>query len=314
MASVLCLACGAAVAEPAATPKAAPPNTVAPVTVTAPAKPKTIEKQSQSFVEGHATVQNPEVDQIGRWRDPVCVQVLGLPHPDDASMVEARIEAVAQAVGLPAARGGCRANVEIVFSNQPQRVMDEVARRREYLLGYFHRHDRGQLKAVTHPIQAWYVTSTRGTGEGNVAMMFTPNLGQFAQVNTQVIDDPDHRPPGGCAGSHFTACLQSDFANVFIVADTKALAGRQLGLVTDYLVMLALSQPRALDRCNPLPSILDLLADCTGRDPPDGLTPADAAYLTSLYAADSQAKRMVEQSEIASRMAKILIRAKAGGR
>ncbi len=139
----------------------------------------------------------------------------------------------------------------------------------------------------------------------------------YSQTQTEVIDDPDNQPPNGCADSRIsTSCLQSLLHNVFIVADSNALQGKDLGLVADYLVMLALAEPRTLEGCAALPSVIDVLAKpaCAGRDPPDGLTPADAAYLTALYAADLRAKKPNEEYEISERMAKILIGAKPAGR
>ena len=38
----------------------------------------------------------------------------------------------------------------------------------------------------------------------------------------------------------------------------------------------------------------------------DGLTPADAAYLTALYATDPEAKKMAQESDITARMTKML--------
>jgi hypothetical protein len=317
-ACVLCPPPAAALAQAAPPPAArtAAATTVAPVTVTAPAKPRVIEKQASAFVLSYAAAQNPEIGQIGRWRDPVCVQVVGLPQPDEAAKIQARIESVAQAVGLPAARAGCTANVEIVFSAEPQRIMDIVAQRHEFLLGYYHTHDHDRLKQVTRPIQAWYVTATRGNGEGASALALN-GLRRYAQYRTEVIDDPQNAPPTGCGDSRLTtSCLESVFNNVFIVADSKATEGRDLGMVADYLVMLALSQPRSLDGCNAMASVLDAFAKsaCPGREPPDGLTPPDAAYLTALYGTDLDAKTKVEESDIADRMARILIKANAAGR
>jgi len=217
------------------------------------------------------------------------------------------IESVAEAVGLPKTRPTCSANVEIVFSDQPQAVMDKVAQRREYLLGYYHRHDHDRLKKVTHPMQSWYVTATRGDGGSVAGILFGGISG--VQVKTDVIDDPENPPPNSCGDSpHFTACLKSEFRNVFIVADSKALEGKGVGLLSDYLVMLALSQPKSLDGCNPLPSVTDLFVApaCPGRDAPDGLTPADAAYLTALYMSDAEGKKDMEQTDISNRMAKML--------
>jgi hypothetical protein len=316
IASVLCSA-SAALAQPASEPPAKPaePTTVAPVTVEAAPKPKVVEKQAHSFVQSYAAAPNAEVDQIGRWRDPVCVQVLGLPA-DQGALVKARIEEVAQAVGLAKARASCRANVEIVFTDKPQALMDDVARRREQLLGYDHRHGRDRLKTVTRPIQAWYVTATLGGGDiGGALFNPTGGLPGGVQVHREVIDDPDNPAPVGCGDNpRFTGCLQSAFKNVFVVADAKALEGRELGLLADYLVMVALSQPRSLDGCNALSSVIDVLAKtaCPGRDAPDGLTPGDAAYLTALYSADLEARKDKEVSEISGRMARILTKASGG--
>jgi hypothetical protein len=312
---------GAALAQPPA--KAPPSTTVAPVTVQG-ATPKTITAQSRAFVQGTATAPNPEIGQIGRWHEPVCVQVEGLAQAAQANEIKARIESVAQAVGLPAARAGCRANVEIVFSDSPQATMDVVAKRREDLLGYGHRHDHDRLKTVSHPIQAWYKTATRGEGANNAAIMFaafnvySPDFPGRTAGNYRT-DDPDMGAPTGCGDSpHFTACLTSEFQNVFIVADGKALKDRSAGLAADYLVMLALSQPKSLDGCAALPSVLDLTAKtvCPGREAPGGLTPADAAWLTALYGSDGRAKGDGERSDIANRMAGILIKASMpeGGR
>jgi hypothetical protein len=302
----------AALAQPASAPAAqdAPSTTVAPVTVTVQATPKAIISQSDSFVQHYSAVSSPEIDQIGRWRDPVCVQVEGL-VPKQAALIKARIEEVAQEVGLRAARAGCKANVEIVFADKPQAAMDAVARRREYLLGYEHRHNRDRLKTVTRPIQSWYVTSTRSTSSGNIAALV--EAGIAVQLHLSVVDDPDNMPPMGCMSNPFTHCYASAFENVFIAADSKVLEGKNLGLVADYMVMLALSKPRSLDGCNALPSVVDRFAQtaCPGRDPPDGLTPADASYLTALYAADLEGIKNFEWSDITRRMAAILIKASA---
>ena len=301
------LAAGVAPAQPVPQ-HAAAPTTVAPVTVTAPSQ-GTIERQSYSFVRNRVTAGNPEVGQITRWYDPVCVEVVGLPRQEEADSIKARIESVAHAVGAPKSRKDCRANVEIVFSTTPQEIMDMVADRRDYLLGYYHAHLANQLKRVTHPIQSWYVTATESSVP-DAAVLAMNHLGQFTNRRASVIDDPDHMGPGGCAASRFTSCLQSEFFNVFIVADSKALEGKELGLVEDYMVMLALSHPRTLDQCNGFASVLDYFANpgC-GRPAPDGLTPADAAYLTALYKSDLRAKGWGERGEISLRMSRILLKA-----
>jgi hypothetical protein len=311
-ACALALAASGALAQSAPAQKPGGSTAVPSVTVEAP-PPKVIERQSFDFVQGVTKPSNPEVDAIGRWHDAVCVAVLGLAETE-AAKIKTRIQEVAAEVGLPAAKPACSANVEIFFSDRPQLVMDKVAKQRGQLLGYYHVHDRAALKQVTRPIQAWYVTATRGRGGTNVV----PFLGTSdpfdtglpgLQTSPRVVDDPENIPPAGCGDNpHFTACLSSEFANVFVVADAKALQGKDLAFLSDYLAMLALSQPRSLDGCAALASVIDALApsDCGGRLAPDGFTPADAAYLTSLYSADPEGKRVAQQTEISTRMARIL--------
>jgi hypothetical protein len=304
---------GVALAQAVTAPadKAAPATTVSRLTVQAPPSPRLPRERTQRFVRSYAAAPNPNIDQIGRWREPVCVMVLGLPLADQAARIKARIETMAQSLGLPAAREGCAPNVEIAFEDDPQRAMDGVARRLEYLLGYYHLSRTIQLKTITHPIQAWYVTATRSEGV-ETAGLVSSGLPQAFFQKPEAIDDPENPAPAGCL-SRFTSCYTSRFHNVLIVADNKALVGLSLRLVGDDLVMLALSQPRSLDGCNALPSVIDRFAKspCPGRDPPDGLTPADTAYLTALYSADLEARKGTEQFDLAGRMARSLIQAKA---
>ncbi len=130
------------------------------------------------------------------------------------------------------------------------------------------------------------------------------------QRHANVDDDPDETVPTGCSDAPaFTHCLTSELTNALIVVDTGHLKpGQTLGPVTDYLSLLALAQIKSLDGCAVLPSVLDMMGrPCIGRDKPNGLTPADAAYLTALYKSDLQANKPLEMDEISTRMSGILI-------
>jgi hypothetical protein len=306
------LAASAALAQSASSPASgdAMSRTVSPLTIQAPPSPKVIHRQAESFVQSYAATANPNVEQIARWHGPVCVQVWGLPLAEQAAKIKARIDGMAQALGLPAARAGCKTNVEIVFTPKPQSLVDSIARRWQPLLGYYHLSDTRRLKTVTHPIQAWYSTATRSEGVDVADVLFSQLPQSPVPASpTGVADDPTNAPPVGCF-DRFTACYKSLFHNVLIVADSKALEDEPLRLVADDMVMLALSQPKSLDGCNVLPSVIDHFARsrCHGRAPPTGLTPADAAYLGALYAAEADGKKRFDESDIADRMAKILIK------
>jgi hypothetical protein len=106
-------------------------------------------------------------------------------------------------------------------------------------------------------------------------------------------------------------CPHSLFLNVLIVVDASHMGDVPVDLASDYLALLALSQPKpqSLDGCLALPSVLDLYAvNCPGREPPTGLTPADRAYLTGLYAANVAQEQFGQgaPTEIAGRMVKMI--------
>ena len=285
-ASAVALGANAALAQAPAQPPGG--TTVAPVTVQAAPPPKTIERQSWDFTQSFATEPNTERHQLLRWRDPVCVKVMGV-EDKQAAYIKARIEDVARSVDLHVGKPGCSSNIQIVFTDRPQALMDRVAQKDELILGYYHRHDHDRLKIVTRPVQAWYVTAVQ-------------------QSHGPVMADPENQT-GGCEARKF-ACEESMYANAFVVADSRALKGKDVGLLSDYLVMLTLGPPRSLDGCMSMPSVIDALSPAScGHDKPDGLTPGDAAYLTALYQANLEYRAEFAETDISRRMARILINA-----
>jgi hypothetical protein len=321
-ASALAFAAGAAFAQSKPAQPARPAQqvgaiVVAPVTVQAPSPPKVVERQSYRFTQKLVSPSpNPRIDQLTRWRDPLCPKVVGLVAPQE-QQIEARIDEVAAELKLPVRKPGCTANIEIVFNDRPQAVMDAVYRRRPQILGYWFFHEGKQMKTVTRPIQAWRTTSTLGTPTNNNGLATNGMVGlSLPYTHAEVVDDAWNTPPAPCffaVASFATQCRQSLFKNVFIVVDSKVLGSNALEVIADYLTLVALADPGSLDGCNDLPSVLDVLArsPCPGRDPPDGLTPADAAYLTALYTADHEGRAWAETGDISNRMAKILVQANA---
>jgi hypothetical protein len=298
---------------PEGTPAVAPPAAEA----TTPAE---LKLQTYDFVQSYAA-GTPRLDQIAHWNHPVCVAVQGLQAAQNA-LVKARVEEVAKALKVGARGGRCNPDVEIMFADQAQPFLDRVASTREDLLGYWHRRDRDTLKVMSRPVQAWYVTATvsGASNSGGTAFAYMDKAETSSDTSTQsvsgeVIDDPDSRPPGGCAGSRLSACLKSVFSHVLVVVDNKAVQGASSGLLADYAAMLAMAQPQSLDGCTSLKSVIDLYSrGCAGRDAPEGLTRADVAYLTSLYKANLETKKVSQQAEIAGRMADMLLKANAEDR
>jgi hypothetical protein len=303
----------------------AAPTLVAPVTVQSAAPPKVIKKQTQSFVETYS-VAAPKLDLIARWRRSVCVQVVNLP-PEQAALVKARVEEVARGVGIEISKPGCVSNVQIVLTSQPQAFIDKLTKENERVLGFHYPSDLKRLKTVTHPIQAWYQTAT--LSDGNVGDLFGADLkdadGNYVSPydafpipmdKHETLDVADTPGPIGCAGFLMTDCVRSAFVNVLVVMDSHAVEGKSLGALADYMAVLALSQAKPALSCSPLPSIFDLLVKtpCAGRDTPEGLMPADAAFLTALYAPRSDVSARLDRGQMEDRMADILIKAQAGAK
>jgi hypothetical protein len=312
----------------------APPTPVSPLTVEGTER-KVLEKQARAFVDIYAA--ETKLGVLARWTVPACVAVIGL-IPEQAAQFKTRIEEVAKAVRAPMGPPGCTPNIEIVFTNDAQRDLDDTVARNPTILGY-----HGE-KTVTRPIQAWYDTVTGGLRARTAGPAddgpAPPDPGAMERrVAVERFDPQWERGDRGfgearrCTDSGVAAhnprllshvvgsptyetdipCEHSLFLNVLVMVDAAHMGDVSVPLTADYLALVALSQPqpRALDGCLALPSVLDLYAkDCPGREAPTGLTPADMAYLAGLYAANLTVVRLNTQngqSDIAGRMVDTLI-------
>jgi len=322
-----------------ATPQ--PATAVAPVIVT-PSVMASGLARSRAFIEAYAA-PTARLGRYARWSVPPCIVVSGIAAAQAAS-IRSRLEDVARSAGLEPAGAGCKANVEIEFTAEPQALVDRIVQKAPQVLGFQPGVDAKTQKTVTRPVQAWYMTASRGgadvlaqsnamagvPGPGLVApdpgtttsAQRTPanetwaraaRLAQLPNLSTpESLDGPGRESGAGCGDPRVSSC-QSVFWNVLVVVDVERVKDRSVASLTDYVAMLALSQPRSLDGCMALASIIDLLAPtpCSDRDAPGGLTPADTAYLAALYATDPQANRTMQQSVMSERMAGVLVKAAA---
>jgi hypothetical protein len=292
------------------------------VQVTAKLDQRTLERVAGQFTESHAAA-NRAVHQIGRWRVDVCPGVTGL-QPAASAFVSRRVTEVARSVGAPTpetGKGGksCAVNVDIVFTPDPQQLLDHVAKAYPALLGS----SRSPGDAISrHPIQSWYVTGTKVDGWNPIA------TGLLAPLVVGVQMGVDASTPGGAvasdgarvdpaygegftgigrSGSYLTKGYASELLQVFVVVDTGKVAGHSLSSISDYIAMLALTRMDSLDGCNELSSIIDLLSSgCGDRQKPAALTDADTAYLKALYSSNLEMNLNVERGDIRDRMVKAI--------
>jgi hypothetical protein len=314
LAAAFALAAAAAAARPLpagdtpATLAQEPATTVSPLTVTGEL-PKLSRPQLSRAVDHFMRARQivTRVDRVARWREPICVETLGLPDAMNAAITR-RVAQVGATIGAPRTDApGCKANIEVVFTGEPQAFIDLVASRQWVLLGYHYASQTERISRITHPIQAWYVTGTRSFSNGTASVAgtiaeSTVGTGQIA------LDDPLNRAPGGGLGSRIPDSLQSEFANVLVLVDQAKVAGQSTDAIADYVAVLAFAPVANLDACNPLPSILDLFSQCDPPRDPQSLTGSDLAYLKALYSVNTRLEVTMARSAIWSDMMRSLTR------
>jgi hypothetical protein len=278
------------------------------VTVTAPRPPTPEELAGDAvpkFVISHST-RSTVIGQLTRWRDAICPLTRGLDEAMNA-FVTARIRAVAAAVGAPVDEStDCKSNVTILFTLEPQKLLNALVKRDNRLLGFHYPGQGKRLATFSHPIQGWYVTSTRNW-QGTETLDDPMPLGEFG--DGAIAAGGSFGPEGGgnvapgTPGSRLDGYRSSQVVRALIVVDANQIKGMTIRSISDYLAVLTLSQARALEACSQLPSIMDLMAPgCRADKKPDQVTAGDLAFLRALYAANLETPVDLEESNIENTM------------
>jgi hypothetical protein len=251
------------------------------------------------FVKSHGT-PSERIGQIGRWYAKVCPETVGL-QPSYNEYISRRIVEVARGVGAPTQLAGkCAGDVKIIFSPHPQAQLDYIATKYRVYLGYSTR--PSELGKFNHAIQAWYVTGTRSS----VFLRAPPKCADCVPPGANGLAVDSDNWVMGQAGSYLSNDLRSEFVQVTVIADANALVQYPARTVADYIAMLVLTRT-ALNGCNLLPSIIDVLSpDCGARTKPQGITEADSSYLKALYSSNLEMKVNLEQGEMRDQMLKAI--------
>jgi hypothetical protein len=268
------------------------------------------------FVESHSA-PGARINQIGRWYQTICPFVAGL-RPPFNEFVARQIVDVARGVGAPVRPVGkkCDPNVEIIFTADPQELLNHIAKSYRLLLGFERGAQVKRAMTFSRPIQAWYETGTRSLEPyqppiGGLALTPTtgdmqpcPACGNPFMTGLQVDSDVTAAgmQPSSYAGSRLGVGLRSEFLHVVIIADSRQVAGYSLRSIADYAAMLSLTRMAQLEDCAPLSSITDLLANGCTAPAPNALTAADRAYLKALYAANLEKNLNVERGDLHEQM------------
>lgn len=284
-------AAGAAKVEAASTPSSPSSEAAESVTVTATPLPK--RDAVDEFIYSYPT-QVRTTEKIARWRKGICPAVFGLP-PRFATFITTRLTAIARQAGAPVdGDAKCRPNIEIVFTDKPQALANDLRKYRWAYLGYFDNFRQAdRLAKVTHDIQAWYLTATVSYS----GYVHVDNPRQDFLTGTDYL--PDGKVFYAAGTGRFNSGPGSTLYNVLIVADPGKLKDYSMGSLADYIAMLALSQPKSFDACWEVPSITNLLSkECTPERKTATISDNDTRFLYGLYRMDPIFSVFQQRSQI----------------
>ena len=234
-------------------------------------------------------------DAIARWQIPICPEFQGI-APQFASVMESHLRAIAGQAGAAMKQKGCKPNLLVAFTSQPQTYLDALHAKFPEMLGY-----HGATE-VSHAIQAWYETGVTDV-DGNTwvdqeAWGLTERPGGRTTFNG---------PTPRVSGLRFHPDVTSDVLSATIIIDTGQTGHNTVSQIADYVAMMALSRTEDYDDCQLVPSIANLLsASCDDKLKPDAITLSDIAYLRGVYKMDAGAVLQIQQDQIAAEMAKTI--------
>ena len=275
-----------------------PENAVENVIVTEP-RLRT-EHALNNFIFAHAA-PTALLGKIARWKAGVCPITVGL--PDQVNFyVNQRILRVAMAAGVPLARAEpCRPNIAVLATPEPEKLLDFVRTKRPGLLGFHYKSQRDRIATMKLPVQAWHSTATEDFYGFISADLPSNNMGWGFDFNGLPA------PVYHASGSRLGDGLKSEFTAVIIILDTTKIVGQEVGPLSDYIAMLALSQAQSYDKCQEVPTITNLMAsDCGAEMKPAAITDVDMTYLRGLYKMNPDGPLWRERGSIAYEMKKDL--------
>lgn len=246
-----------------------------------------------------------EDSQLARWDRKICPSIAGL-RPRYAQFLIDRMAQRAFNVDLDVGGPGCKANILIIISPDPDAVARELAQSHPRAMGILNERGRRTLgrQALANfidsnaPVRWWHVSRVV-TRDGEP-------IAEPAQSN------PDSQSRGAPVtlitgnASLLSRTRRQDFGSAFIIVDASQLAQIDFdwGALADYLAMVSLSQLDPAADVRGYPTILNLFSEPTAASPrPIGLTDWDLAYMRGLYEATRDARNVQQQEgEISRRM------------
>ncbi len=231
---------------------------------------QTLEALAREFVSSASAP--PNYRGLARWHRELCLGVVGL-RAEIAHAIIDRVSEIAEGLDIPLGEPGCSPNAIIVGTSDGQRMANDLVgeRRRAFRIG-FTRSNRGSRALETFrtseaPVR-WWTISFPYDSSGALCI--------------QVFGGP---PPVGCDSfdrSRTGQTIVDHLSRAIVILDIPKLSGTNLTVLSDYLAMVVLAQIDPEGDTSRFETVLNAF---DGRDPGEGLTDWDRAYLDALYGA-----------------------------
>jgi hypothetical protein len=216
----------------------------------------------------NSATQTGPTDQIAHWNREICPQVIGI-DPAQAEFMRRRIAEIAKTVDLRTGRSSCATMLTIVFTPDAAALADAVTR--------------------DFPSDNWKVRALlRGFADSSRPVRWISLSDECG---------------GGCGlpNSRLAKATSPTLQAMLIIVDAKKIGGLSIGEMSDYVGLVALSNP-PLTGEPPANSILSLLNAPTANGLIYQLTDYDYSFLAGLYGIRLNLDAASQRASIAARM------------
>jgi hypothetical protein len=243
---------------------------------------ETVHQAAQVFV---ANLTRSDGDELARWRLPICPVVYGMSLELD-QFVRQRLLATAASVGAPHdLKTGCRPNLLVVLTDQPEDMLTTLRKRKMMLIGTGLPKNTDGVEFEI-PVRIWR-SAVLNNADGTGPRVSAEEVPQFRAENSRIIS--------GVAES---------IGAVVVMVDTTQTGAATFNQLADFVAMVSLARIDLNENLANATTILRLFAPSVAALPA-GLTDWDRAFLKGLY--ESRDALVHQRSQIARSMARDLV-------
>lgn len=227
--------------------------------------------------------------QVARWVVPICIKVIGV-QDIQAARIEQNMLAIARQANMDVAGARCDPNITVSFTTEPQKVVQEIKKRRPHQLRELSFPDRERILTGDAPVRWWYATQMMDR-EGMKANNISPGWASTGApgFGSNPGSAPDAVSIGGSgdttstqqynSGSNVRTPTVRSLYGATVVIDAGKMGQTPVDAIAAYSAMVAFAE---MDASDPPPpdSILGLFQPASIDTQ---LTDWDLAFLKSLY-------------------------------